>query len=69
MNSPAITNAGLTDGVAIVTGGSRGIGRAIVELLAAAGMNVVFTYRQNSAAASEVVATGKDGPVSRDSSR
>ena len=63
MNSPAITNAGLTDGVAIVTGGSRGIGRAIVELLAAAGMNVVFTYRQNSAAASEVVATGKDGQV------
>jgi 3-oxoacyl-[acyl-carrier protein] reductase len=63
MNSPTITNAGLTDGVAIVTGGSRGIGRAIVEILAAAGMNVVFTYRQNAAAASEVVGAGQEGQV------
>jgi 3-oxoacyl-[acyl-carrier protein] reductase len=55
MNNPTITDAGLTGGVAIVTGGSRGIGRAIVELLAAAGMDVVFTYRDNAAAATEVV--------------
>ena len=41
----------------LVTGGSRGIGRAIVELLAAAGMNVTFTYRENAAAAAEVVGT------------
>ena len=58
MNSPTITDAGLTDGVAIVTGGSRGIGRAIVHTLAAAGMNVIFTYRENAAAASEVVEAG-----------
>jgi 3-oxoacyl-[acyl-carrier protein] reductase len=45
--------------VAIVTGGSRGIGRAIVELLAAAGMEVVFTYRDNASAANEVTAAGK----------
>jgi 3-oxoacyl-[acyl-carrier protein] reductase len=58
--NPTINDAGLTDGVAIVTGGSRGIGRAIVELLAAAGMEVVFTYRDNAAAAGEVAArTGK----------
>jgi 3-oxoacyl-[acyl-carrier protein] reductase len=63
MNSPTITDAGLTDGVAIVTGGSRGIGRAIVEILAAAGMKVVFTYRQNADAASQVVAAEKDGQV------
>ena len=59
MNSPSLTDAGLSGGVAIVTGGSRGIGRAIVELLAAAGMDVVLTYRENSAAAAEVVAAGQ----------
>ncbi len=46
---------GLKDGVAIVTGGSRGIGRAIAELLAAAGMDVTFTYRDNANAANDVV--------------
>ena len=59
MNSPSLMDAGLRGGVAIVTGGSRGIGRAIVELLAAAGMDVVLTYRENSAAAAEVVAAGQ----------
>jgi 3-oxoacyl-[acyl-carrier protein] reductase len=56
MNSPSLSDAGLSGGVAIVTGGSRGIGRAIVELLAAAGMDVVLVYRKNSVAAGEVVA-------------
>ena len=58
MNQPAELEAGLAGGVAIVTGGSRGIGRAIVERLAGAGMEVVFTYLGNSAAANEVVAAG-----------
>ncbi len=40
---------------ALVTGGSRGIGRAIVKRLAADGAAVVFSYRQNEAAAREVV--------------
>jgi 3-oxoacyl-[acyl-carrier protein] reductase len=59
MNRPSIMDAGLSDGVAIVTGGSRGIGRAIVELLAAAGMDVVLAYRQDAVAAAEVVAAGQ----------
>ena len=39
--------------VAIVTGGSRGIGRAIVLTLAQAGFHVVFSYASNRAAAEE----------------
>jgi 3-oxoacyl-[acyl-carrier protein] reductase len=41
--------------VALVTGGSRGIGRAIVMGLAAASAGVAFTYRQNAEKAQEVV--------------
>ena len=37
--------------VALVTGGSRGIGRAIVEEFACAGYQVAFTYAGNQAAA------------------
>jgi 3-oxoacyl-[acyl-carrier protein] reductase len=40
---------------AIVTGGSRGIGRAIALRLAAGGAKVVVNYHSNEAAASEVV--------------
>jgi 3-oxoacyl-[acyl-carrier protein] reductase len=46
----------LTGHTALVTGGSRGIGRAIVERLAADGAQVVFSYRSSEVAAQEVVA-------------
>jgi len=45
----------LADRVAVVTGSSRGIGRAIALKLAELGAKVVVNYRQNAAAAEEVV--------------
>ena len=41
---------------AVVTGGSRGIGRAIVIRLATQGADVAFSYRGNEAAAKETAA-------------
>jgi 3-oxoacyl-[acyl-carrier protein] reductase len=41
---------------AVVTGGSRGIGRAVVRRLAADGATVVFSYLENKEAAAQVTA-------------
>jgi len=47
----------LSGKTAVVTGGSRGIGRAIALRLATQGADVCISYRGNAAAAAEAVAT------------
>ncbi len=52
--------SGLAGKCAIVTGGSRGIGRSIVLLLAGEDVDVTFFYRGDAAAAAAVVAASAD---------
>ncbi|MGD0602261.1 MAG: SDR family NAD(P)-dependent oxidoreductase [Streptosporangiaceae bacterium] len=48
---------------ALVTGGSRGIGRAIVKRLAGDGASVVFSYLSRQDAAQSVVDTRSRTPA------
>jgi 3-oxoacyl-[acyl-carrier protein] reductase len=48
-------DSGLANKAVIVTGGSRGIGRAIVELFAAEGADVTFLFLQDTESAQQVV--------------
>src|SRR5215217_5979251 len=48
---------------ALVTGGSRGIGRAVCLKLAAAGYNILVNYKGNKEAADETVALIQDQGV------
>ena len=50
---------GLADRVALVTGGSRGIGKAVVMLLAAHGANVVVNYVSDEQSAADTVTEGR----------
>ena len=51
--------SGLGDRVAIVTGGSRGIGRAVVELLAESGSDVVLNFVNDDQSANATVSNAQ----------
>lgn len=53
-------SSALSGKMALVTGGSRGIGRAIVERLAGAGAAVAFNYSRNAELAEEVARSIKN---------
>jgi len=46
----------LSGSTALITGGSRGIGRNVVQSVAGRGTDVIFTYQSNKAAADALVA-------------
>jgi NAD(P)-dependent dehydrogenase (short-subunit alcohol dehydrogenase family) len=54
---------GMKDKVAVITGGSRGLGRNTAVNLARRGVNIIFTYRSNQAEAESLIreaeATGR----------
>jgi len=45
----------MTQRIALITGGSRGLGRSMALHLAQAGVDVIITYQNNAAAAQDVV--------------
>jgi 3-oxoacyl-[acyl-carrier protein] reductase len=57
---------GLANRVALVTGGSRGIGKAVVELLASLGTHVVVNYVRDEAAAAATVSLARAHGVKAD---
>jgi NAD(P)-dependent dehydrogenase (short-subunit alcohol dehydrogenase family) len=57
------TNGTSSKKIAIVTGGSRGIGRSTVESLTHRGVQTIFTYHTHGTDAESVVAAAKDAGV------
>ncbi len=55
IETPSATSGRLEGKIAVVTGGSRGIGVAIVRRLAAEGAQVAFTYNSSADAANRLV--------------
>ncbi len=60
-----MTMGSLQDKIVLITGGSRGIGRAIVQACAKEGAHVAFTFKSAGVAAEEVLkevhASGREG--------
>lgn len=56
MTAPGRAESGDDRRVALVTGGSRGIGRAVAVALARSGLDVAVNYRRDEGAAAETVA-------------
>lgn len=50
----------IKDKIALVTGGTRGIGKSIAQVFAANGAKVIFTYHSSAEAAQEIEQWGKD---------
>lgn len=63
MNQQNIKLLGLADRVALVTGGSRGIGKAVVALFASCGAHVIVNYVRDEAAAAETVKMAQEQGV------
>jgi NAD(P)-dependent dehydrogenase (short-subunit alcohol dehydrogenase family) len=61
--STTTTNTARLAKIAIVTGGSRGIGRNTVESLARRGVHTIFTYHTHGTDAEAVVAAAKEAGV------
>jgi 3-oxoacyl-[acyl-carrier protein] reductase len=59
MSNPYVVGSGLRGLTALVTGGSRGIGRGIASAISTQGANVVLTSRDEQAAISAASAIGK----------
>jgi NAD(P)-dependent dehydrogenase (short-subunit alcohol dehydrogenase family) len=57
------TNAVIPTKIAIVTGGSRGIGRSRVESLARRGVHTIFTYQTQGKDAEAVAVAAKESGV------
>ncbi|MEE9220521.1 MAG: 3-oxoacyl-ACP reductase FabG [candidate division NC10 bacterium] len=51
--------SGLADKAVIITGGTRGIGRACVDLFSAEGADVTFFFRDSTEMANEIVVSGR----------
>ena len=49
-----MNNFDLKNKIAIVTGGTRGIGKGIAEIFAQHGANIAFTYRSSDEKAKEL---------------